>query len=428
MRSAVFTPSSLSFSPRNGSGSPQRPKDDERGEDHLTPSKVASKSHAPNLPLVDSPAQLCRSVRSVRSSSSRPISPSGVDPSTTCLPQVDAYSSAPRAVAELPPPSSHPRELRSLSPTSEGVLHNLLSTTEDVTNIPIDQIPALVSVSPAIQPPVDWTSTPERHSSPERPSSSVNISDVQRPLPDRSPWRSHIAKVGSPNKFAFNNTLSDPNRTPTQRIPIVQRSPSPTKDSTPHQSSGIFGRPLFTRYTQAERTRSPIRSFPSDAVDRAAVASGISGSVVPEKLRSGSEEPISPRKPPFPARPFARSASDSEISSPSKSARLPNFSIRPVLDARLPDTIPEEHAPGSPTRSAHPSPLRKSGLRQPSSTVGSRIPRIGAKPYPRPVEKKQQGKGNEPAHKPTFATRRLTPSNSSSVMVRWQIFLQTFEC
>ena len=389
-------------------------------EEHLTLSDVANKSSASN-PVINSPTQFCFPVRSVRSSSPRPISPSAVDPLTTCQPPVDAYSGAPQAMSEPPSPSSRSRELRSLSPTSEGVLHSLLSPTEDLTTIPLDRIPAIVSVSPAIQPSIDWASTPERHSLPEQPSGSVNISDVQRPLPDRSPWRNHIARTGSPNKFALNNTFSDPNRTPTQKIPI-QRSPSPKKDSTPHQSN-IFGRPVFTHLTQAERTRSPIRPLPSDAVNRAAVASGISGSVIPERLRSGSEEPISPRRP-FPARPFSRSASDSEISSPSKSARLPNFSIRPVV-ARLPDTIPEEQAPVSPTRPAQPSPLRKSGLRQPSS-VGSRIPRIGAKPYPRPVEKKQPGKGNEPASKPVFLARRSIPSNSA--LVKWQIFLQTRLC
>ena len=407
MGSADFTSNTLSFSPRIGSASPPRPRDEGPGEDHLSPSKVAN-AYSP--PVIESPMQLCRSVRS---GLPRAISSGGFDPSTTCLLQGDAYLSAPSAVVELPPPSSHSRELRSLSPASESVLHNLLSAPEDVTTTPL-HLPALVSVSPVIQPPCDWASTPGLQSSPERPSSSANISDVQRPLPDRSPWRNHITRAGSPNKFAFKDTLSDPNRTPMQRIPTVQRSASPHKDSTLHQSSGIFGRPVFTRYTQAERTRSPVRSLTSDAVDRA-VASGISGS---ERLRSGSEEPISLRRAPFSARPFSRSASDSEISSPSKSTKLLSFSVRPVINARLPDTIPEEHGPGSPTRSAQPSPLRKSGLRQPSAMVGSRIPRIGAKPYPRPIEKeKQQGKGNEPASKPAFVTRRLTPSNSA--LVRW---------
>ncbi|KAH9048117.1 hypothetical protein EDB84DRAFT_1392492 [Lactarius hengduanensis] len=405
--SADATSTTPLFPPRIGSGSP---RDEGLGEDHLSPSKVTIRPHASNQPLIESPPQLCRSVHP---SSPRPISPSGVDPSTTCLLQVDTCSTTPSAMAKPPPPSSHSRELRSLSPASEGVLYNLLSVTEDVTTTPLHQIPVLVPVSPLIQPPYDWASTPGRQSSPERPSSSVNTSEVQRPAPDRSPWRNHIARAESPNKFALNNTLSDPNRTPTQRIPIAQRPASPKKDSTPHQSSGIFGRPVFTRYTQEERTRSPIRPLPSDAVDRAAVA-GMSGSVVPEKLRSGSEEPISPRRPPFPARPFLRSASDSEISSPSKSMRLPSFPIRPVVDARLPDTIPEEPGPCSPTKSAQPSPARKSALRQPSSTVGSRIPRIGAKPYARPIEKeKQQEKGKEPPHKPAFVTRRLTPSNSA---------------
>ncbi|KAH9079392.1 hypothetical protein EDB83DRAFT_2624963 [Lactarius deliciosus] len=363
--SADATSTTPLFPPRIGSGSP---RDEGLGEDHLSPSKVATRPRAFNQPLIESPTQLCRSVHP---SSPRPISPSSVDPSTTCLLQVDT---TPSAMAKPPPPSSHSRELRSLSPASEGVLYNLLSVTEDVTTTPLHQIPVLVPASPLILPPHDWASTPGRQSSPERPSSSVNTSEVQRPAPDRSPWRNHIARAESPNKLALNNTLSDPNRTPTQRIPIAQRPASPRKDSTPNQSSGIFGRPVFTRYTQEERTRSPVRPLPSDAVDRAAVA-GMSGSVVPEKLR--------------------------------------------IVDARLPDTIPEEPGPFSPTKSAQPSPARKSALRQPSSTVGSRIPRIGAKPYARPIEKeKQQGKGNEPPHKPAFVTRRLTPSNSALSLKR----------
>ncbi|KAH9063456.1 hypothetical protein EDB87DRAFT_1681505 [Lactarius vividus] len=401
VRSADATSTTPLFLPRIGSGSPR----DGVGEDHLSPSKVTIRPYESNPSLMESPTQRCRSVHS---SSPRPISPGGVDPSTTCLLQVDTCSSTPSALAKPPPPSSHSRELRSLSPASEGVLYNLLSATEDVTTTPLHQLPALVSVSPVIQPPHDWASTPERQSSPERPSSSVNISEVQRPAPDRSPWRNHIAKAESPNKFTVSNILSDPNRTPTQR-PV-----SPKKDSTPHQFSGIFGRPVFTRYTQEERTRSPVRPLPSDTLDRTAVA-GMSGSVVLDKLRSGSEEPISPRRRPFPARPFLRSVSDSEVSSPSKSMRLLSFPIRPVVDARLPDTIPEESGPGSPTKSApaQPSPARKSALRQPSSIVGSRIPRIGAKPYARSIEKKKQGKGCEPLHKPAFVTRRLTPSNSA---------------
>jgi hypothetical protein len=312
------------------------------------------------------------------------------------------------------------RELGSLSPVSEDVLHNLLSTPEAITTVPLDQIPALASVIPASQQSHGHPSTPVHQSSLEQLSGATAIHDVQRPPPERSLWRSHIANIGSPGKFGSTNTLHDPNRTPARRIPIseaiAQRSTSPRKDHSSGPSS-VFGGPVFARYTSEDRTRSPVRRLPDVPNHAAVVSSGIArhtASGSPGKSRSGSEEPQFPRRN-FLGRPFQRSASDSEISSPSKIRRTPAFPIRSAVDARLPSTIPEERGADSPMKSTHSNPLLKSALRQPSSMAGSRIPRIGAKPYARPQEKeKQQGKGKEPMHRLLMA-KRPTPSGSAPV-------------
>jgi hypothetical protein len=299
---------------------------------------------------------------------------------------------------------------------SEGVLHNLLSTPEPTTTMPLEQIPALASVFPANHLSHDQPPTAEHPPSPEPQSSPVAIQNVQRP-PDRSPWRSHIANSGSPNQFGFHSALHDPNRTPARRIPIreaiVQGSASPRKDCSSGPSTGIFGRPVFSRYTPEDRAHSPIRQPSSGVANHTAVAqSGIAKPTTaasPKKVRCGSEEPrLSTNRP---GRTFQRSASDSEISSPSKARGIPTFQIRTGIDARLPSTIPEEHGVDSQKKSTQSSPSAKSTLRQPSSMAGSRIPRIGVKPYSRPPDKeKQQCKGKEPVHR-LFMTKRPTSSS-----------------
>jgi hypothetical protein len=356
-----------------------------------------------------------------------PTPPNPADPSDNLL-QPDTCNpgtSIPTVEVEPSRLSSQVRELGSLSPVSEGVLHNLLSTSEAVTDAPLNQVSSLVSVFPPNQPSRDRPSTTGRESSLEQQISPVAIHNVQRPSPVRSPWRSHIANTGSPTKFAFNTTPRDPNLTPARRIPIedaiVQGSASPRRGNSSGPSTGVFGLPVFTRYTPADRARSPARPSTSDAMDYPAMPlSGLSRPTAPasaQKVRSGSEEPQSGRKSHV-ARSFLRSASDSEISSPSKPRRIPTFSVHPGGDPRLPCTIPEEEqGSDSPMK---PAQLLKSELRQPSSRAGSRIPRIGAKPYSRPLGKeKQQGKGKEPVHKLLFMTRRPT---SASVPVSCQSF------
>lgn len=345
--------------------------------------------------------------------------------------QADTHSSETAGRSVVTEPPRPVRELGSLSPVSEDVLHNLLSTTEAITTAPLDQIPALASAFPANQPSRDRPTTPEHQSSPEQPNSAVAIHSVQRPPPERSLWRSHIATLGSPSKFGFTSTLDDPSRTPARRIPIreaiAQGSASPRKDGSSGPSSGVFGRPVFTRCTSEDRIRSPVRRPPDVANHVMEISSGIArptSSASPEKVRSGSEDFQFPRGH-YQGRPFQRSASDSEILTPSKTGRPP-FPIRPVVDARLPSTIPEEHSTDSPKKSTQSNLSSKSSLRQPSSMASSRIPRIGAKPYARPPEKeKQQGKGKEPVHK-LFLTKR--PTSSGSAPVSDEKFVQVFLC
>lgn len=408
------------------------PANEELNRD-LTSSKVVTTPPVSNSPATESSALTRHSPRlsppalqPVHSIQSSLVSRDEVDLSDTHSPQRDTHSSETAGRSVVTEPSRQVRELGSLSPVSEDVLHNLLSTTEAITNAPLVQIPALAPVFPVDQLSRDQPSTPGHQSSPERPSGAVAIHNVQRP-PERSPWRSHIANLGSPSKFSINSALDDPNRTPAQRIPIAQGSASPRKDSSSGPKSGIFGRPVFTRHSSEDRIRSPVRrpDVTKHAMD---VSSGIArptASASPGKVRGGSEEPQFPRGHQL-RRPFQRSASDSEIASPSKTGRIPAFPIRPAVDARLPSTIPEEHDADSPTKPTQSNALFKSALRQPSSMAGSRIPRIGAKPYARPPAKeKQQDKGKEPVHK-LFMTKR--PTSSGSALVSVTKVVQMFLC
>jgi hypothetical protein len=383
--------------------------------------------HVSNSPATESHVQPRRSPhlsspgsQSVLANQSGLVSRNEIDLPDAHTSQADTHTSDTVGRSAITEPLRQVRELGSLSPVSEDVLHNILSTTEAITTAPLDQIPALASVIPANQQSHDRPSTPERRSSPEQSSGAVAIHNVQRP-PERSPWRSHIANLGTPSKFGLISTLHDPNRTPARRIPIreaiAQRSASPRKDYSSGPSTNIFGGPVFARHTQEDRTRSPVRPPPNVLHHATVVSSGIARPTAlasPGKVRGGSEEPRISRRNNL-GRPLQGSASDSEISSPSKIRRTLAFPIRPAVDPRLPGTIPEEHGVDSPMKSTQSNPPSKSALRQPSFMASSRIPRIGAKPYARPQEnEKQRSKGKESVHK-LLMTKRPTPSGTSLV-------------
>ncbi|KAH9966649.1 hypothetical protein BC827DRAFT_686670 [Russula dissimulans] len=389
-------------------------------QDH-TPAAITSPSS--NRLTAESPVPRRRSPRlsrlgspSVHSNQSGLVQRDEADPSDTHSPLEVTQSSETAGHVVVTEPPRRVRELGSLSPVSENILHNLLSPRDTTAAISLNQLPALTSAFPANQLSHSRPSTPEHQPLPEQQNDSVPFYTVQRPpVEQRSPWRNLSTKPGSPSKFDFYNT--DYKSTP-QRIPIkeaiAQGSASPRKTSSA-ASAGIFGRPVFARYTPEDRIPSPVQRPPSDVANHTvAASSGIArhtASASPKKVRSESEEPQFSRRLHV-GRPFQRSASDSEISSPSKT-KIPTISIRSGVDIGLPGTIPEEHEVDSPMKSPQSTPSSKSALRQPSSVAGSRIPRIGTKAYARPPEKeKQESKGMKPIHK-LFMTKRPTSSGSA---------------
>ncbi|KAI0006015.1 hypothetical protein BJV74DRAFT_792435 [Russula compacta] len=327
-------------------------------QDSATPSKVANTSAASNLPPTESVVQLRRSPRflqpgsqldspSFHSGQSSLVPGDKAEPPDTYSSLTDMSSSETTGHNVMTEPPHQVRELGSLSPVSEDVLHNLLSTTEAITTAPLDQIPALASVFPANQPPRDRPSTPEQND-------PVAIHSVQRPPPERSPWRSHIANPASPSKFGFNHTLHDPNRTPARRIPIKK----------------LLRRVRF----RLRRVALP------DHLQ--AYLGGLSSPV----LHQGTAYVA-----PFDEHPLSQAH---------------NFNSTWESAQWVRRTSIFEKASSGTTFS------------KPSSMAGSRIPRIGVKPYTRPPEKeKQKGEGKEPVHK-LFVTKRPTSGSAPTKPVR----------
>ncbi|KAI0273612.1 hypothetical protein BC834DRAFT_966113 [Gloeopeniophorella convolvens] len=387
----------------------------------IPPSETAVMPGTSGSPEVAPSYSPHRSPHFSQTSSTAPhVAPAGQENGSTLIDLLPPSTSLP-GIGVISTPEKRPlnqlRELGSLSPASEGVLDGLLSTTEAITSttaITLHDVPASSSVFPINLRNQEVPSTPDRQPSPDQEVNSPIIHNVQRPPPERSPWRTHIANPRSPSKFSFNNTLHDPSRTPARRIPIgqtISHGPaSPQKaGSSGMPTTGIFGVPVFTRYAPEERVRSPVRRPPPDPVNHSVASSSrlpkSSVPCSPGKMRSGSEEPQSMRKPLRSTTLTSGSLSDSEFQSPSKTRSLLAFPLR----GGLPRTIPEEQAVQL------NSPM-KSVLRQPSSVTGSRIPRIGAKPYAKPPEKgkeAEQVKTKEPAHKLLLMTRRPTALNSA---------------
>ncbi|TFY81009.1 hypothetical protein EWM64_g3003 [Hericium alpestre] len=130
-------------------------------------------------------------------------------------------------------------------------------------------------------------------------------------------------------------------------------------------------------------------------------------------MRTGSVEPPSVRKPAF-TKPPSKAMSDSELTGP-VSMRPKTVLPFPIRADQFPEAIAEEDEPSSTAfkaSAAAPSTSpSKVTLRQPSSAAGSRIPRIGAKPYARPAPK-----GKEPQHKLVELSRsQRMPVNNIAV-------------
>lgn len=295
------------------------------------------------------------------------------------------------------------RELGSLSPQSADVLTRLLPSerstppTEGQCSVPQRELSS-VSLDPPLL-------TPQRpKSNAQQPNSPLVVAPT--------PVRPNGSLLGSSSRLKFSLTVDDASRTPARRVPIqdafVRGSASSqntillsAKRDASTRLMGMHG-PVFSRPAVDDPSRSPakrilitdfnspVRSPTRPAAGRARSVSAEPKAMVFQPLRSHSVDP-SPRpadskgkEPMFPKL----------FSKPRSGAKLP-FPLVPGQKAGtdLPHSIPEE-AEGSGAvgedlvancAASSSSPV-KSSLKQPS--IGSRIPRIGAKPYARLQTKK----------------------------------------
>ncbi|KAG1756805.1 uncharacterized protein EDB91DRAFT_1076736 [Suillus paluster] len=301
------------------------------------------------------------------------------------------------------------RELGSLSPQSADVLTRLLPSQRS-TPLPEGQSsqPQRELSFGSLDPPLLTPQRPKLNS--QHP--NFSLATVQRPLVVApTPVRPNGGLPGSSSHLKFSLTVDDASRTPARRVPIqdvfVQGSASSqnvmllsAKRDTSTRLMGTRG-PVFSRPALDDPSRSPakrilitdlnspMRSPTRPAAGRARSTSTEPKPIVPQPLRSRSVDP-SPRAPDSKGKePMFPKLS----SKPRSGAKLP-FPLVPGQKAGtdLPHSIPEEaegsevgeHSIANHAESSS-SPV-KSSLKKPST--GSRIPRIGAKPYARPQPKK----------------------------------------
>jgi hypothetical protein len=321
------------------------------------------------------------------------------------------------------------RELGSLSPQSADVLTRLLPSerstpfTEGQDSVPQHELP-FVSLDPPLLTPQRPKSNYQQPNSP--------LATVQRPLVVApTPIRLNGSLLGSSSHLKFSLTIDDASRTPARRVPIqdafVQGSASSqntmllsAKRDASTRLVGMRG-PVFSRPALDDPSRSPAKRIPipdfnspvrSPTRPAAARARSVSAEPRPmvfQPLRSHSVDP-SPRaadskgkEPMFPKL----------FSKPRSGVKLP-FPLVAGQKAGtdLPHSIPEE-AEGSEAVgedlianwSASSSSPSKSSLKQPS--IGSRIPRIGAKPYARLQPQKPFSSAATKLH--AFGTGTVSP-------------------
>ncbi|KAI0721713.1 hypothetical protein C8T65DRAFT_203197 [Cerioporus squamosus] len=314
------------------------------------------------------------------------------------------------------------RELGSLSPMSAAVLTQLLPRGGGSASGPSSPLPPQPTEDNS--PSTEIVPEPAPHTPPHQSTSFVfprvgpsdASSDAPRP---KSPLRPF-----SPSKFAEGSRT----RTPARRVPIAQAIADGTYSS--QKLPGAFattrpphapGSPVFKKLVLDDPGRSPARRVPMSealpvpphspsrvdkgkgkAVFRA--QSPVRASSIPPRQRSASAEPQpvfgrkergtsadpSTRPPALGRRPLFQkpASSDGTPSSSLKSRTVLPFPL--TGQQRLPPAIPEADESGSsaarPAATGAPASPAKLGssLRQPSAGAGSKIPRIGAKPYARP--------------------------------------------
>ncbi|KAH9854167.1 hypothetical protein C2E23DRAFT_902517 [Lenzites betulinus] len=349
------------------------------------------------------------------------------------------------------------RELGSLSPMSAAVLTQLLpkpaGDSASRSTTPQPQESEKASSQEPVQPTAPST-PPDQTATLVFPKVGVQVNgsatDIQRP---KSPLRPFPI-----SPFKIDETA----RTPARRVPISQAIAEGTFSA--QKLPALFGAarpaaapgsPVFKRLALDDPTRSPARRVPMSEAAPIPPSSPDKGKNVfrplspvrplfRERQRSGSAEPRPPigRKergasaeptvhpPALGRRPvFQKPASSEGLASSSLMKPRAPLPFPFAQSQRLPAAIPEVDEPGPsslrpPTATARSqtisSPAKSiSSLRQPSAGAGSKIPRIGAKPYARPkaVGKTETGQSKLPAPKSSVTSKPLrivTVGSSSS--------------
>ena len=315
--------------------------------------------------------------------------------------------------------SSH-HKLRSLSPQSADVLTQLLPSSYSGTQKQEASLPS-EKVQQSEYSTLSVLNSPTHHP-------NLTNSTVQRPLVAPTPvWSKNALHGASPTKLI--HTLDEVTRTPARRVPIHDAfnnvTPSLKKSAQlafledqagrfPKVGGDVFSRPDDT-------PRSPARRVP--AMECMSSPSRSTASTFP-RARSASVEPRLATATPARSRSVELLSTKITDTAKGKGPKFPRVFMTPKASTKLPYPliaterlessstypIPEENeneelggADTNPTTGVvAPSP-HKSQLKQPS--VGSRIPRIGAKPYTRP----------RGAISSKNATTSQTPSNHVSV-------------
>lgn len=264
-----------------------------------------------------------------------------------------------------------------------------------------------------------------------------------------SPGASAFAS-SQPDADSSTNAHFSVSRTPARRVPL---SVAIDQGTVPQQESLLrlkrapgtpLGSPAFKRLALDDPARSPAKRIPFSEAAPVTLGSTLKGKHISRKgqylramsedqdhglpesrlktlttRRSASEEPgPSPLIPPSR---LARSRLHPSTNSRANESGLPVIKQNkprtalpfPIVSqsTRLPQSILEEDESDGQLRPAEsvrraspsrPSPRAKSSLREPSASVKSRIPRVGAKPYSRP--------------KVTAATRDAKPPSSTTAL------------
>lgn len=339
---------------------------------------------SPNEPLLLSP----------RSGPARRKSAKGKERELSSLPtgvtEAEAMHGQVSGTTEVPPtPSERPEEhtrfrLRSLSPTSTGVLEQLLpsklsSAMHEPQHNPF--IPQPVFAAPPRASNISSANTASQKTPLEPPRTPARRVPISQAVKEGSLPTHSAFQILSPRKPDLNATntgsfgspvfrrvaLDDPTRSPAKRIPVVEALPSATKPRPP-ANADLFA-PNPPQYEERSQSEEPLPSV--------ATKSGRSASVEPV------QSVLSVKKSGLGRIPSAVLSTPTNL--PYPITRTPNRTI---------SAIPEVDETEVQTSGISSSPTRPTAVRPLPARIESRIPRIGAKPYARTTVKASTARTN----------------------------------